>query len=68
MEEFLIIAQEKFARLCMKMAEAKAATNCEELAAKVLSEYGTVSTSILDGIYQTVEKDFTDSKHARNIK
>lgn len=59
-KEFLIVAQEKYGRCRATKAEVDAAAKRAELAAKVLARYGAVSTSVLEGIYDTVEKDFTE--------
>lgn len=40
--------------------EAEGAAKRADLAAKVFERYGTVSNTVLEGIYNTVQKDFTD--------
>lgn len=59
-KEFLIVAQEKYNRCRAAKTETDAAAKRAELAAKVVAQYGAVSTSVLEGIYDTVEKDFTE--------
>jgi recombinational DNA repair ATPase RecF len=58
--EFLIVAQEKYARCRATKAESEAAEKRAATAAKVFAQYGAVSTVVLEGIYDTVEKDFTE--------
>lgn len=58
-KEYLIVAQEKYDRCRAANAEMEAAAAREALAAKVFEHYGTVSTAVLEDIYDTVQKDFT---------
>jgi recombinational DNA repair ATPase RecF len=58
--EFLIIAQERYDRCRNTKAEADAAAKRADLAAQVFEQYGLVSTSVLEGIYDTVQKDFAE--------
>jgi recombinational DNA repair ATPase RecF len=58
-KEYLIIAQEKYERCQTVKADMDAAAERETIAAKVFSEYGAVSTAVLEGVYDTVQKDFT---------
>ena len=59
-KEFLIVAQEKYERCKTTKAEADAASQRGNLAAKVSAQYGAASTAVLEGIYDTVQKDFTE--------
>jgi len=54
------VAEEKYGRCRATKGEAEAAAKRAETAANVSAQYGAVSTTILEGIYDTVEKDFTD--------
>jgi hypothetical protein len=58
-KEFLIIAQEKYDRCRTTKADAEAASERAELAANVFKQYGSISSAVLESIYNTVEKDFT---------
>lgn len=58
-KEYLIVAQEKYDRCRVSKTEVEAAAARETLAAKVFQIYGAVSTSMLEGIYDTVQKNFT---------
>jgi hypothetical protein len=58
--EFLIVAQEHYERCRLTTKERAALANRSEVAAKVAQLYGTSSTAVLEGIYDAVEKDFTD--------
>jgi len=58
-KEYLIVAQEKYDRCRESKAEVEAAVVRSALAAKVSEQYGLISTSVLEGIYDTVQKDFT---------
>jgi hypothetical protein len=57
--EFLIVAQEKYTQRHRAKAAVDAAAERAATAAKVLQEYGAVSTSVLEAIYDTVQQDFT---------
>jgi RecF/RecN/SMC family protein len=57
--EFLIVAQEKYDRCRTTKGEVEAAVERANLASKVFDQYGKVSTSVLESIYDTVQKDFT---------
>ena len=59
-KEFLIVAEEKYRRCCNTKVEAEAAGKQADAAAKIFQLYGSVSTAVLEQIYDTVEKDFTD--------
>jgi hypothetical protein len=59
-KEFLIVAEEKYNRCRTAKTEAEASGKRADTAAKVFSEYAAVSTAVLEGIYDTVQKDFTD--------
>jgi hypothetical protein len=59
-KEFLIVTEERYARCRTTKAESEAAANRAETASKVFAEYATVSTAVLDAIYDSVEKDFTE--------
>ena len=59
-KEFLIVGQEKYDRCRATKAEAETAAKRADTAAQVSARYGVVSTSVLDGIYDSVEKDFTE--------
>jgi hypothetical protein len=59
-KEFLIVAEEKYNRCRTAKTEAEATAKRADTAAKVFSEYAAVSTAVLEGIYDTVQKDFTD--------
>jgi RecF/RecN/SMC N terminal domain len=59
-KEFLIVAEEKYNRCRTAKTEAEAAKRRADTAAKVFSDYAAVSTAVLEGIYDTVQKDFTD--------
>jgi hypothetical protein len=57
--EYLIVAQEKYDR-CRQAKGQMEATAARTLTAnKVLEHYGTVSTAVLEGIYDAVQKNFT---------
>ena len=58
-KEYLIVAQEKYDRCRSAKAAMDAAAARSILAAKVSEHYGSISTSALEGIYDTVETDFT---------
>lgn len=58
-KEYLIVAQEKYDRCRTAKEELDVAAAREALAAKVFEYYGTVSTSVSEGIYDTVQKNFT---------
>jgi len=58
-KEYLIVAQEKYDRCRSTKSTMDGAAERATLAAKVSEHYGTVSTSVLEGIYDTVEADFT---------
>jgi hypothetical protein len=57
--EYLIVAQEKYDRCRASKEEMEAAAAGADVANKVLKCYGTVSTAVLEGIYDAVVKDFT---------
>lgn len=59
-KDFLVVAQERYERCQATKAEAEAAAKGSTLATKVFEHYGTVSTTVLEGIYDTVQKDFTE--------
>jgi hypothetical protein len=59
-KEFLIVAEEKHGRCQTTKAEADATARRAEMTEKVFSEYAAVSTRLLESIYDTVEKDFTE--------
>ncbi len=59
-KEFLIVAQEKYDQCRKTQRDLTDAMQQAETAAAVLSHYGMVSTTILEGIYDKVQKDFTD--------
>jgi RecF/RecN/SMC family protein len=58
-KEYLIVAQEKYSRCMGANAEREAAADRKLAAAQVFKHYGVVSTTVLEGIYDTVQKDFT---------
>jgi hypothetical protein len=58
--EFLILAQEKYERRRETAARRKHAAAESSLASKVSELYGASSTAVLEGIYDSVERDFTD--------
>jgi hypothetical protein len=58
-KEYLIVAQEKYDRCRATKVELDAAAMREALAAQVFRHYGEITTSVLEGIYDTVQKDFT---------
>lgn len=58
-KEFLIVAQEKYDRTRDAIKESDSARARESLAAKVLDNFGLVSTSSLERIFDIVQKDFT---------
>lgn len=57
--EFLIVAQEKYNRCRAAKARLREAGTTAEVAASVFSLYGKVSVNVLEGIYDTVQNDFT---------
>ncbi|KRB29711.1 hypothetical protein ASD99_23875 [Mesorhizobium sp. Root695] len=59
-KDFLIVGQEKLDRLRAVAAEAETAKSRETLAANVSEQYGAVSTSVLEKIYDDVQTDFTE--------
>jgi recombinational DNA repair ATPase RecF len=59
-KEFLIVAEEKYNRGRTTKTEVEVAAKRADTAAKVFSEYAAVSTAVLEGIYDTVQKDFTE--------
>jgi hypothetical protein len=59
-KEYLIIAQQNYLQCHSTKKELEGATKRSALAVKVFEQYGAVSTSALEGIYDTVQKDFTD--------
>jgi hypothetical protein len=58
-KEYLIVAQEKYSRCQFVNAEREAAADRKAVAAQIFKHYGMVSTAVLEGIYDTVQKDFT---------
>jgi recombinational DNA repair ATPase RecF len=58
--DFLIVAQERYDRCRSTKAEKEASTDRSTLAARVSASYGTASNTVLEGIYDTVQQDFTD--------
>jgi hypothetical protein len=58
-KEYLIVAQEKYDRCRTAKDEMDAAAAREKLTANVFEHYGNVSTSALEGIYDTVQQNFT---------
>jgi hypothetical protein len=58
-KEYLILAQAKYDRCRATKSELDAAATRAATAAKVFEHYGLVSTTVLEGIYDTVQKDFT---------
>ena len=58
-KEYLIVAQEKYERCRNARTEMEASAARETLAEKVLKHYGAVSTSVLEHIYDAVQKNFT---------
>ncbi|MGY4497907.1 hypothetical protein ACVWYH_001838 [Bradyrhizobium sp. GM24.11] len=59
-KEFLIVAQEKYDQCRRTQQTLNIAAQQAETASAVFSHYGTVSTAILEGIYDKVQKDFTE--------
>jgi recombinational DNA repair ATPase RecF len=58
-KEYLIVAQEKYDRCRGAKTEVESAAQRETLATNVSQHYGSVSTGMLEGISDTVQKDFT---------
>lgn len=58
-KEYLIVAQEKYNRCRGTKTELELAATHEALAVKVFQHYGSVSTVVLESIYDTVQTDFT---------
>jgi recombinational DNA repair ATPase RecF len=58
-KEFLIVAQEKYHHCRRSKVDFDAALARADTAAKVFQQYGVVSTSVLEEIYDSVQKDFT---------
>jgi hypothetical protein len=58
-KEFLIVAQEKYDRCREAQSALEAANERAKTAAAVLELYGKVSTAVLEGIYDKVQRDFT---------
>jgi hypothetical protein len=58
-KEFLIVAKKKYSHCRRTKLEVEAAAARAATAAKVFQQYGIVSTAVLEGIYDTVQKDFT---------
>lgn len=59
-KEFLIVAQEKYDQCRGTQQTLNIAAQQAETASAVFSQYGTVSTAMLEGIYDKVQKDFTE--------
>ncbi|MET4448907.1 hypothetical protein ABIB75_007219 [Bradyrhizobium sp. GM2.2] len=59
-KEFLIVAQEKYDQCRGTQQTLNIAAQQAETASAVFSHYGTVSTAMLEGIYDKVQKDFTE--------
>ncbi|MHC2618228.1 hypothetical protein ACVIW2_000259 [Bradyrhizobium huanghuaihaiense] len=59
-KEFLIVAQEKYDQCRVTQRALSLSAQQAEKASAVLSHYGEVSTAILEGIYDKVQKDFTE--------
>jgi hypothetical protein len=57
---FLILAQERLSHYRDARSASDTANARQEIAKKVSDLYSTRSTAVLEGIYKTVEKDFTD--------
>jgi len=57
---FLILAQERLRHYRDTRAASDAANGRQEIAKRVSDLYSARSTAVLEGIYKTVEKDFTD--------
>lgn len=58
--EFLIVAQERYDRCRATNAAKERAASRNQLASNVLAAYGASSNAVLEGVYDAVEKDFTD--------
>ncbi|MCL4780419.1 MAG: AAA family ATPase [Gammaproteobacteria bacterium] len=58
--EFLIIAQEKYELVRTNSARVRQAEEAAKLSLNVSDTYGKASTEVLEGIYKSVEADFTD--------
>lgn len=58
--DFLILAQEKYDKCRVTGARKDSASKESALAEKVYKSYGASSTAVLEGIYDSVESDFTD--------
>jgi hypothetical protein len=58
-KEYLIVAQEKYKVQSTTTLEHDVAAAREGIALKVFKCYGAVSTTVLEGIYDKVQKDFT---------
>jgi hypothetical protein len=59
-KDYLTVAQERYDRCRTTKRERDAATKRSELAVKVVETYGTTSNKVLEGVYDAVEKNFTD--------
>lgn len=58
-KEYLIVAQEKYERCRVAKEDMENLAARSEIAAKVFECYGKVSTAVLEGIYDSVQKNFT---------
>lgn len=58
--EFLIVAQEKYDRCRVAKTRKLDAEESAKVAASVFEQYGKVSVAVLEGIYDTVQRDFTE--------
>ena len=59
-QEFLIVAQERYDRCRATKATMDQVSKRSGVAAKVLQTYGITSNAVLEGIYDAVQKDFTE--------
>lgn len=57
--DFLIVAQEKYDRCRVAKARLQEMDSKAKVAASVFDLYGQVSVKVLEGIYDSVQKDFT---------
>lgn len=59
-KDYLAVAQERFDRCGTTKRERESAQKRHELAEKVIGTYGATSNEVLEGVYDAVEKKFTE--------
>ena len=59
-KDYLAVAQERFDRCGTTKRERESAAKRHELAEKVVGVYGKTSNEVLEGVYDAVEKKFTE--------